>query len=83
MARHWMEVAVVVKERNTILDAPSSNDKVDRLADGDAEPAQGPEISRRQRGNSITGHRDDLKAAKQSLNLSSRPFATQALQDLA
>jgi hypothetical protein len=39
MARHWEEVAVVVKERNTIPDAPSSNDKVDGLADGAAEPA--------------------------------------------
>jgi hypothetical protein len=83
MARHWEEVAVVVKERNTILDAPSSNDKVDGLADSDAEPAQGSEIFRRQHSNGITGHRNDLEAAKQRFYLSSRPFAIQALQDLA
>jgi hypothetical protein len=82
MAPHWDEVAIVVKERNTILDAPCANEKVDCLADSDAEPAQGPKILRRQHGNGITGHRDDLKTTKKCFHLSSRLFAIQALQNL-
>jgi len=39
MARHWMEIAVVVEQRRAVLDAPSTDQKVNRFVNGDPTPA--------------------------------------------
>src|SRR4051812_35513073 len=41
IARHGMEIAIVVKQWCAVLDTPGADQQVDGLADGDAAPAQG------------------------------------------
>src|SRR4029077_8314468 len=57
--------------------------QVDGLANRDSTPAQRPEIACRGGSDDVAGHRHDLEAAQQSLNLLSRPLAIEALKHFA
>ena len=67
MARHRMEVAVIVKERRTVLDAPGADQKIDRLVDGDPASAQQTEVAGGGHGDCVADHRRNFKAAQECL----------------
>src|SRR3984893_14079306 len=83
MARHGMEIAIVVEQGPAVLDAPGADQEVDGLADSDPAPAQGAEIARRRDSDRVAGHRHNFEAAQQGLDFSSRPLAVKPLQHLA
>src|SRR5260370_4067663 len=83
MARHETEIANVVEQWPSFLDAPGADQQVDGLADRDPAPAQGTEIAGRDDGNRVAGHGHNFEAAQQGLDFSSRRLAVQALQYLA
>src|SRR4029453_7296296 len=84
MPCHGVKSAIVVVEQwPAVLDAPGANQQVDRLADGNAAPAQRTEITGRYDRNRVASHWNDFEATHEGLNLSSCPLAFQALQYLA
>src|SRR5882757_5426240 len=83
MARHRMEIVIVVEQWPAVLDAPGSDQQGDGLADSDPAPAQGTGIAGRRDGNRVAGHWHNFEAAQQALDFPSRPLAIKALQHLA
>jgi hypothetical protein len=81
--RHRVEIAVVVEQRRAILDAPGADQKVDRLAHRNAEPAQGTKITGGKDRIAIPGHRHDVEAAQQRFDFARCPLAGETLQNLA
>ena len=66
MARHRMEIAVVVEQWPAVLDAPPADQQLDCLANGDPAPAQGTEISGRRGGNRAAGHWHNFEAGRRA-----------------
>src|SRR6266849_802316 len=83
MARHRKKIAVIVEQGPAVLDAPSPDQQVDGLADGDPAPAQCAEIPGRRDDDRVARHWHDCEAAQQNLDFLSLPLAVQALQHLA
>jgi len=83
MARHRMEISVVVQEWRAMRDAPGPDKKIDRLPDCDAALAQSTVIAGRRYGNRLANHRHNFEAAQQNLDLARRLLAIHALQNLA
>src|ERR1700722_5670483 len=83
MSRQGLEIFVVVKQWHAVLDAPSADQQVDGLADGDPAPAQGTEITGRRDGDRVADHRHNCKTAQQGLDFLRRPLAVKALQHFA
>src|ERR1700722_9309269 len=82
MPCHRSKIAVIVEQWPAVLDAPGSDQEVDGLANGDATPAQGTEITGGRDRDRLAGHRHDVEAAQQALDLERCLFAVEALQHL-
>lgn len=79
MAGHRVEIAVVVKQWRTVLDAPGADQEIDGLANCDPAPPQGTEIAGCRDGDRVAGHRHDFEAAQESLDVPSGSLAVEAL----
>ena len=72
-----------MQQRQLVFDAPSSNQQIDGLADGNPAPAQGAKVAGSGDGDCISGHGYDFESAQERFNLPSRPLAIETLQHLA
>src|SRR5262249_14929707 len=81
--RHRPKIAVIMEERNIVLDAPCANQQIDCFADSNASSTQKPEILSRQDGDRFAAHWYDFKKPQQSLDFSRFTLALEALQNPA
>ena len=80
---HRTKVAVVVQQRQPMLDAPCSDQKVHGLADGNAATPERSKIARGSDGDRRACHWLNLEAAEKAFNLLCRLFIVEPLQHFA